>query len=234
MSASKKSVTESFARAVGKLSHSPTYSGHKPYEAIRDTADIGWLHLSIDVPADTIMRELEQAKHLFVPHRDGYESQGWNSFCLHGRGLHETREDSHYTDSVKMDWVPQAQELMPETIEWLKTQWPHGSYQRVRMMELEPGGWIGVHKDTDIKQLGPINIAITQPADCEFYSEGLGVVPFRPATAMWMDVSRRHAVINRSSQPRWHMIIHQTVSADWQRLVELSYANLEKPLEYQS
>ena len=104
---------------------------------------------------------------------------------------------------------------------------------RVRMMELEPGGWIGVHKDTDIKQLGPINIAITQPADCEFYSEGLGVVPFRPGTAMWMDVSRRHAVINRSAQTRWHMIIHQTVSSDWQRLVELSYANLEKPLESQ-
>ena len=80
MPASKKSVTESFARAVGKLTHSPVYSGPKDYEAIRDTVGIGWLHLNIDVPSDTIMRELEQAKHLFVPHRDGYESQGWNSF----------------------------------------------------------------------------------------------------------------------------------------------------------
>lgn len=214
-----------FIRGVSKIGYHPTHIGELDYEGIRNSG-LGWLRLDIDVPADIILRELMQATHLFVEHRDGYDSQGWRSFCLHGRSATETREAEHYAMHKALDWTPEALELMPETVEWLKTQWPHGSYHRVRMMELLPGGWIGVHQDTKSQQLGPINIAITQPEGCAFYSEGLGQVPFSIGSAMWMDVGRKHAVINRSDHPRWHMIIHQEENEDWKRLVERSYAKL--------
>jgi hypothetical protein len=125
-----------------------------------------------------------------------------------------------------MEWTPEALELLPDTVEWIKSCWPNDGFQRVRVMCLEPKGWIGVHKDYDIPGLGPSNISITQPENCAFYMQGAGVIPFDPGQAHCLDVSNLHAVINDSDEPRYHLIIHHKENSDWQRLFMRSYGEL--------
>lgn len=223
----RKSISKSFIKSVSAHSWQPSYAGELNYEQIRDTVK-HYLPLQIDVPVDVIYREIVQCSHLLVEHRGGYESQGWKSFCIHGRSLTETREQEYYDTPAPMEYTKETQELMPETVDWLRNTWPHGDYARVRVMCLEPGGWIGVHTDNNLNCLGPVNIAITQPNECNFYMEHAGVIPFQPGSAMWLNVSNKHAVINNSDQPRYHIIIHQTESADWHRLVLKSYNSLDK------
>lgn len=224
----KQQVTESFIRAQRQY-YSPPLRASNPtctYQYLQDSSGLPYLPLSITVPVDIIAQEINTASHLLTPHRQDYDSQGWSSFCLHGRSIDQTLSDEFYTTTIDHNWTPEAVEFMPNTVEWLKTEWPHGSYDRVRVMCLEPGGWILPHRDYEKRRLGPINIAVTQPDDCGFYTEDIGKVPFANGSAMWMDVSRRHAVINNSNQPRYHMIIHQTTSRDWERLVLNSYKDL--------
>ena len=95
-------------------------------------------------------------------------------------------------------------------------------------MRLDPGGYISLHKDTDIKRLDPVNIAITQPDGCDFIVEHNGIVPFRAGTAMWLDISNRHTVINNSNEPRYHLIVHAKHNKSFQDIALKSYKNLYK------
>ena len=98
---------------------------------------------------------------------------------------------------------------MPKTVEFFQIHWPGTTYRRIRVMLLEPGGYISLHSDCSDSKLSPINIAITQPSDCHFVMEKHGAVPFLPGDPIWLDISNRHTVFNDSDQPRWHIIVHQ-------------------------
>jgi hypothetical protein len=112
---------------------------------------------------------------------------------------------------------------MPETIRYFQHVWPHSRYFRLRVMRLSAGGYIGVHQDSPTSQLGPINIAVTQPANCRFFMENCGVVPFAQGDSVFLNVSYRHAVINDSPQDRYHIIIHQGANDEFRGLVLRSY-----------
>lgn len=161
---------------------------------------------------------------MMTSHRDDYaDTVGWKSFCIHGKSFDATREDSFYNDDRTHLWTQEAQDLMPLTTAYFKQTWPATEYQRLRVMLLEPGGYIGVHKDSEIKQMNAVNIAITQPTHCEFVMEHHGPVPFRPGKAFWLDTSNRHTIFNHDSEARWHIIVHQKFNIDFQNLVVKSY-----------
>ena len=206
----------------------PEYNPTADFDWIKTKSGLPWLKLEIDIPYQAILAEISNIQSLLQEHREEYgEHQGWKSFCIHGKSYDATREDSYYNDSRPCIWTPEATKLMPNTVDYFSTQWPSVSFNRVRVMLLEPGGYVSIHRDTDHAELTAINIAITQPADCNFVMEKHGTVPFEPGSAFWLDISNRHTVFNDSSEHRWHIIIHQDFdNIEFQNMVVNSYKKL--------
>ncbi len=206
----------------------PAYNPNADFQWIRYYSALPWLKLDIKIPHEEILEEIQKLQSLLSVHRDDYgESQGWKGACIHGRAFSETREDSYYSEPKPHTWTPEALEHLPNTVEYFRDEWPADSFNRLRIMLLEPNGYITFHKDHDQSQLTAINIAITQPKDCRFVMEYHGCVPFEPGSAYWLDISNNHTVFNDSQQLRWHIIVHQDLNhPKFQELVVKSYHGL--------
>ena len=224
MQSMKKQLSQSiYNKFVGAVPVLPDYIPGADLETVR-TAGLPWLQLHIPVPAKIMLEEIKAIQDLLVCHRDANgESWGWHSFVIHGKAWDATREDEHYNDDRPHVWTDRALKLMPRTVEYFQTEWPAGQYARIRIMLLEPGGFINVHQDSDQPGLGPINIAITQPDDCHFVMAGQGTVPYQAGQAFWLDVSHPHIVRNNSAQNRFHIIIHQDFDLRFAKAVDQSY-----------
>lgn len=210
----------------------PPWRPNADFDWIQNSSGLPWLRLEISIPADTILKEISNIIPLLVEHREQYnEHQGWKSFCIHGKSYDATRESGHYNDQRPYVWTKEAQTHMPKTVEFFRTQWPHDQFQRVRVMLLEPGGYISLHKDSDQSKLTAVNMALTQPNGCDFVMEQHGKVPFSSGTAFWLDLSNRHVVFNHSKEPRWHIIVHQTFNQSFHDMVAKSYKNLYNELD---
>jgi hypothetical protein len=205
----------------------PEYNPSADFEWIMNASGLPWLQLDIAVPYQDILHEIKNIELLLVDHRDNYgEHRGWKSFCIHGKSYDATREESYYNDNRPYVWTSEAQQCMPLTVDYFATKWPGGQFKRIRVMLLEPGGYISIHQDYAISKLTAINIAITQPTECQFVMAKHGTVPFFPGQALWLDISNQHAVINNSDQPRWHIIVHQSFDNSFQDMVVNSYKKL--------
>ena len=222
----KNKLARSFAKVVGQQTiQVPEYNSAATSDWI-STSGLPWLVLDINVPYKKILEEIYNVSAYFVAHRDEYNTNlGWESFCIHGKSYDATRESEFYNDDRPLIWAKEAVELMPHTVEYFKNTWPCDQYDRLRVMKLAPGAIIEVHQD-DIgpTRMSPINIAITQPKDCNFYIEGHGIVPFVQGTAVWLDIGRRHCVINDGCEDRYHIIVHQHIETKgFDELVVRSY-----------
>jgi hypothetical protein len=206
----------------------PEFNSAADFLWIQHNSGLPWLKLDIAVPYSTILTEIQNIESLLTPHREDYnEHQGWSSFCIHGKSYDATREDGFYNDNRPYVWTHEAEELMPKTVDYFQSQWPADQYYRVRVMRLDPGGYITIHRDSTTSALSAINIAITQPKECLFVMEKYGTVPFRSGDAIMLDLSNRHVVFNHSDQVRWHIIVHQDVdNVNFKRLVVNSYSKL--------
>ena len=51
-----------------------------------------------------------------------------------------------------------------------------------------------------------------------------GFVPFKPGSAILLDVGNPHAVYNKTDIDRYHIIVHGTRTKEYEELVERSYA----------
>jgi len=187
----------------------PRYRNNADADWITTESGIPWLKLHKEIPTHQILAEIKQAEHLLINHRDEYnEHRGWRSFCLHGKSLKQTQ---HCEDSRPFQWVPEIQNLMPKTVEFFRS-WAIGNYERIRVMALQPKGYIALHRDLVREQesnfLTAINIAITQPDDCHFIIKDWGQIPFSPGDAYMPDINNWHAVFNHSEQTRYHIIVH--------------------------
>lgn len=206
----------------------PAYNPDADFEWIHRQSRLPWLELDIVIPFQKISQEIQNATVVYQPHRDEYaEHRGWFSGCLHGKSWESTREDEYYQDSRPHQWTQESQDQFPSTVDFFQTVWPAHNYRRLRIMLLEPGGYIAVHKDQTQQGLTAINIAITQPTDCKFVLEHHGAIPFKSGSAFWTDTYNNHTVFNDSNQKRWHIIVHQDLShLNFQDLVVKSYHKL--------
>jgi len=221
----KKSVALLFAKHVAN--HKSDSLPFKQGASYEDIINMGlpWLELAIKIPVDIILKEIEQIETYFVDHRTDYNNnQGWKSFCIHGKSFDTTQE---VNDDRPYIWTSEAEQYMPNTVTFFKTLWPGVTYRRLRVMKLEPGASIEVHKDRGIKGLAEINIAITQPNGCNFYMENHGIVPFKIGQAYMLDISNRHCVINNSNEIRYHIIVHHEIINDnFKQVIRESYNKL--------
>jgi hypothetical protein len=216
-----KSLTNSFIKSNIKPKKIwPEHSKSAEYEWIKNYSRVPWIDLQLNVPYKEILEEIKNNSKFLVDHRDDYgEHKGWKSFCIHGKGLTITQ---HTEDNRPYHWIKEVEENMPFTSEYFKS-W-NLNFQRLRVMALEPGGFVSVHQDRKKSALEPINIAITQPAGCDFVMEGWGVIPFEPGKAFMLDISNRHAVVNNSKETRYHIIVHcKELNDKFKKIIENCY-----------
>jgi hypothetical protein len=185
-----------------------------------------WLRLDIKFNHDVLLEEARRQEFRYVRHRGN--GRGWKSICLHGIGSECTLAASEYgfENEAKAPhrWTDVADEC-PETKRFIQSL-PYNRFFRVRYMLLEPGGFIAPHRDADVPRLGPINAALNHPPGCVFKLEKAGIIPFVPGSAFLIDVSNRHALINASRFPRFHLIIHgvpDETNSVWTDLLRRSY-----------
>lgn len=174
-----------------------------------------WFKLSLfdSQPWKEMHQEALQLIDDFKPHREDY-GHGWRSLTLHGLNEDTQSLDQYGKNRVdtlgKLDWTWVA-DRCPITKRFLTDIWPAEYLNRVRFMLLEPGGYILPHQDrpSDQKRLSVCNISLNNPDGCDFLMDDFGKVPFEDSgSAFLMDISNKHAVWNRSNEPRIHMIIH--------------------------
>ena len=185
-----------------------------------------WLRLDVSFDAERLLQEAVAVLPRFVPHRSN--GRGWKSLCLHGIGPAQTLAATEYGfagEAVAPHGWTEIAGACPETARFVRSL-PLERLFRVRFMLVEPGGFIAPHTDSELGRLGPINVALNNPPACLFKMEPWGLVPFEPGTAFLIDISNRHAIINMSRTPRFHIIIHSTYDCDnpaWADVVERSY-----------
>ena len=216
-----KSLTNSFVKSNIKSKKVwPKHLNSAEYEWIKNHSGVPWIDLKLDVPYKKIFEEIKNNNKFLVEHRDEYgEHKGWKSFCIHGKSLTTTQ---HTEDSQPYHWIKEIEENMPFTVEYFKS-W-NLNFQRLRVMALEPGGFVSVHQDRKKSALEPINIAITQPVGCDFVMEGWGVIPFENGKAFMLDISNRHAVVNNSKETRYHIIAHcADLNNTFKKIIENCY-----------
>jgi hypothetical protein len=224
----KEKISKLMFRKFVDIPHQlPEYNPTADFQWVMTQSGLPWLRLNILVPYQTILEEIANIESLLVAHRETYgEHQGWKSFCIHGKSYDATQADEYYKDNRCHTWTIEAKQFMPQTVEYFSHSWPALEFQRIRVMLLEPGGYINVHSDSAASRLAPVNIAITQPADCKFVMQNHGTVPFRPGQVFWLNVSNLHTVFNDSELPRWHIIVHQKFDKNFQNIAVDSYKML--------
>jgi hypothetical protein len=180
--------------------------------------EFAWIELDLNLDLDKWKKESDAALKYFADYRAS-ESAGWKSCCLHGLGIEKTENWPRYLDDeslVKYDWT-ELSESTPTIKKFWQEEFPAESYQRIRFMLIEPGGYISPHSDAPGKLPGeksdydtldgwPINLAIIHPENCHMILENFGIVPFREGKPMLINIRHRHAFLNFSKENRIHLI----------------------------
>lgn len=222
------------------MSHNPTYilqnfwdtCQHKPKFKYPDHFDHEWLifesgypwfRLSAldNSPYQKMLEEAKKIDSLFVNHRDGderygYAHSGWKSVVLHGLGVDKTDTYKAYGLSKSQaksqyHWTGAAKQC-PTIVSWLQNCYPAEYFNRVRIMKLEPGGYIMPHVDMNEPRLTVCNISLNAPYQCEMVMKNHGKVPYDTnGSAFLVDISNEHAVWNQSDQARYIIIVHSEV-----------------------
>jgi hypothetical protein len=187
--------------------------------------------LDVEVPHDEMLKEALSNNHRFVKHRGG-DSPGWSSMAVHGTAVEDTspREaliaQGKYTEENAPDyhWTELA-DSCPVTKEWVESL-GFSLLKRVRFMKLDPGGWIVPHRDTDVPGLQAWNISINNPDGHIFCQDKFGYIPWQPGEMRGIDISKLHTVVNTSSKPRIHMIIHGHHDTKFNETIIRSYKKI--------
>tara|TARA_B100000035_G_scaffold313754_1_gene328205 strand:+ start:1156 stop:3309 length:2154 start_codon:yes stop_codon:yes gene_type:complete len=205
--------------ALGKFIKKASEKSWKPTLPFpEDLWESDWPYLTIDFQADfdKMYQECVENDDMFVGHRQkdmhlSYAHEGWKAVTLHGVASDATESHEQYGKSKKDYHWTNACLKFPECYKFLK-KLGYSDYDRVRIMKLEPGGYIMPHTDGEGRIFGPLNIAINNPKGCEFYFQDYGKVPFKKGRGVFLDIGNVHAVYNDSDQPRYHFIVHGAVN----------------------
>jgi hypothetical protein len=199
-------------------------------EAICTQSGLPYLPIKLPfaLPHAEMLREAQALKMCFVPHRTSESHRGWRSLCIHGQSSVHTSEYQRYghsPETVVHQWTDVAR-FCPVTTSVYRDLFGYRVYERLRFMLLEPGGYVLPHTDAKERRLFACNVALNNPAGCEFVMADVGVVPFHPGTVNLLSLERQHIVWNRSTQVRIHMIINgqrDLVDGHWRETIPNSY-----------
>lgn len=185
---------------------------------------------------DQMYAEARALEKHYVPHRHHESHQGWSSLCIHGiTSVHtESPHTYGYTeDNCPWRWTDVA-DVCPTITKFFKEQFDYNKYFRIRIMKLAPGGYVIPHRDTiDVKDshIGPVNLALNHPEECKFYMDNIGTLPWTAGRAIKLNLYNVHAVVNHSTEDRYHIIVHGHAGNSWPDRLHKNYNNWKKTYE---
>jgi hypothetical protein len=190
---------------------------------------IPWLELDMPFDADVWKQQALEAEQHYQEYRDAYGDK-WSSCCLHGLGIDKiyTADNYGYDEFQAPYQYTDLAYKCPAITDFWKNKFPAERYTRIRFMKLEPSGKIDWHSDGSIPEgmdplqsVLPINLAISHPNNCEMEIAEHGIVPWRDGKIIMINISKNHAVFNRSSKPRVHMIANVILGNRKQEFAEM-------------
>jgi|TARA_B110000977_G_scaffold46899_1_gene63769 hypothetical protein len=190
-------------------------------------SDGKYLKLDINISHEEMLAEAFDLIDEFTPHRsDDYSHNGWESLTIHGLGAYKHENFCAYGykngKEASNDYVwTEIADKCPATIKWLKEVFPCNKYGRVRFMLLRAGGKIDLHKDSSVKLIENINVALNNPEGCKWiWGDGEELIMEEGGTYA-MNLYYEHSVVNNSNEDRMHMIIaRHDVLDGWKTLME--------------
>ena len=201
---------------------------------ILNSSHIPYLPLYLEsVPYATMLSEAQALDELYVPHRSN-DSSGWASLCIHGITSQHTDHYAVYQEYANLDndrvpytWT-EIQDRCPCTINFFKNYFPFDVYHRIRFMRLAPNGYILPHADSPDLSLRAVNISLNNPDGCSFVFADIGTVAFADSGSIFLIANGyTHSVWNRSTQFRYHIIVHgYSTQNSFYELVAKSYNTL--------
>lgn len=169
---------------------------------------------------DQMLFEAKRLSKHFIQHRSHENHAGWASLCIHGLSSVHT-ESSHtygYTDdNAPWRWTD-VSDWCPTITNFFKNDFDYTKYFRIRIMKLAPGGWVIPHKDSltqDQNHIGPVNVALNNPDNCNFYMDNIGILPWVQGRAIKLNLYNVHCVYNHSKEDRYHIIAHGWAGDSW-------------------
>lgn len=186
----------------------------------------------------TMYNEANSLSSHYVPHNQAatfdkdkvYNIKGWHSLCLRGLSSVHTEKPSTYgytDDTAPYRWTDIA-DFCPTIVNFLKNKFDYAKFYRLRIMKLDPGGYLFPHRDTDLEEnnhIKQINLVINNPDGCDFCIDNIGRLDTKPGKMFKMNLFYKHAVYNNSDQPRYHMILHGIPGRSWQERIVRNYLN---------
>lgn len=193
---------------------------NKYFEWIRFKSHMGSMRLNIDADITEVKKELSDRSFLAIPHRKT-ESNMWEVITLYGYSSIITdspqylQENNLLPENIKLQWTD-ISPMFPKTVEWIKNNIPLKTVSRIRVMVVQPGGYILPHRDYHHGQCAcaGINIAIVNPEGAEFCLENNGLIPWQEGDVRVFDVGLFHCIRNNSSVPRIHIIV-SPIGSEW-------------------
>jgi hypothetical protein len=190
------------------------------FQWIRFKSQMGSMRLNIDADVTEVKKELSDRSFLAIPHRKD-ESNMWRVITLYGYSSIITdspeylRENNLLPEDIKLQWTD-ISPMFPKTVEWVKKNIPLKTVSRIRVMVVDPGGYIMPHRDYHHGQCAcaGINIAIVNPEGAEFCLEENGLIPWEEGDVRVFDVGRYHCIRNNGNIPRIHLIV-SPLSPEW-------------------
>ena len=197
---------------------------------VRMSSDIPFLPIDWETEQDwpAMLDEARRFSKHYVPHRTHETHSGWSSLVLHGiSSVHtEASKTYGYTDeTAPWRWTDIA-DLCPTITKFFKEEFDYSRYFRIRIMKLSPGGWIIPHRDSlslDENHIGPVNIALNNPDNCNFYMDDIGYLPWRAGRMIKLNLYNVHSVYNHSNEDRYHIIVHGWMGPSWRNRIYQNY-----------
>lgn len=221
---------EDFA-SRNNYSASPKFPQHlQNGKEIHFSNEIPFLPIDWEEPLDIdqMFYEANKLEKHYVPHRKHESHSGWSSLVIHGISSVHT-ESSHtygYTDDTTPWRWTDISDLCPTITDFFKNKFDYTDYFRIRIMKLSPGGYIIPHKDSiniSENHIGPLNFALNNPNNCNFYMDGIGILPWQSGRMMKLNLYNVHAVWNQSNENRYHIIIHGRSGSSWTDRIKRNY-----------
>ena len=125
----------------------------------------------------------------------------WMGVSFHGINHHTLRPGN----LEQCDWTEIANKC-PITVDWFKQLPFYKRFGRICFAWVFSKGWIQPHIDRSREGLCGINFSVYNPEGSHMLFEPGLYVPFRNGSAFQLDLSFKHAVINRSNEGRLHII----------------------------
>jgi hypothetical protein len=185
---------------------------------IRFESKLKTLKLDIDTNISEIKQEIMPKILVSTVHRE-IDGKGWRSVTLHGYSSMMTDDDNYYKEKgfvlpENKEWTDISR-FFPKTKEWLLKNIPFSKFGRIRLMILEPGGYVSPHIDYPKGNcLAGINIAINHPQDTEYIVNGEKIC-WTEGDSRLIDIGSVHAIYNNSDEHRVHIIIHSDPIDQW-------------------